>query len=441
MKGFYNISPEFSGEEDDNDFLSHDVNALRNEITQLKRQLKRLQFQNSSEGITVSDIIQTLISSSSDHYNLDLVSQLRNAQNETDVSKVIHIFQNFFQQDSTSSISRLCKQLQGHVNFLIRLAEAPELQSLFLISQNSGNIFLSETVRHLLLEQASRTTEFLTSYSENQYDDIQSIIPQIEEQLGTTFDAKKRLDDICEFIQTGNVKGAELNTMLWQEFVIVDVLRRFIEKLIQKNEQLLKSKSSINSAKMEQELRKKIKHELKAKLTTKIEARLRATLRSEIEAEIRDELTQQIEDQLYPKVERELTPQIEKKLTEKVRKDVKSELRPKIESEVRQTLKPIIREELIDEVKDEVKDEITPILTKQIKKSLKSEIEDKLRPQLTEEIRLQLRDEVIDDVKSEVTSELKPKLTKKIESELRPKIEEELEEASDHRSKTRSVQE
>ena len=50
-----------------------------------------------------------------------------------DISKIIHALKNFFVRDSPSATSRLCKQLQGHVNFLIRLAETPELQSLFLM--------------------------------------------------------------------------------------------------------------------------------------------------------------------------------------------------------------------------------------------------------------------------------------------------------------------
>ena len=94
-------------------------------------------------------------------------------ESQTDIDRsellITYLYDEY--KSSNRTIERLCDQLYGHVEFLERLYKSQQqnktqydgTESLFLISQMSGNTFLANATRDMLLEQASRTTELLST--------------------------------------------------------------------------------------------------------------------------------------------------------------------------------------------------------------------------------------------------------------------------------------
>jgi chromosome segregation ATPase len=116
------------------------------------------------------------------------------------------------------------------------LAVSPELLSLFLVSDN-GDTFLSETSRQLLQEQAARTSELLSDYRySSELGDIGVL------DLESDFSA--RTERINEFLDEENVPYEELRAMLRQEVLVSSSLRRYVERLLQRNNEFRPSGGS-----------------------------------------------------------------------------------------------------------------------------------------------------------------------------------------------------
>ena len=134
--------------------------------------------------------------------------------------------------DKTSSI--LASMLRGHVEFLTRLASTPDLQSLFLVSQNSGRTFLSEATKDLLLEQAARTSNFL---KENGFNESKSSSPlgSVSDILDLKVDCDRRIDDIRKLVQGREISRDGMQALLLNEVSISNSLRRYAETRARKS--------------------------------------------------------------------------------------------------------------------------------------------------------------------------------------------------------------
>lgn len=281
------------------------------------------------------------------------------------------------EDNSACVIKRLCSQLHGHISFLLRLAKTPELQSLFLISQQTGDTFLPETSVRLIIEQASKTAQFLDNINDKYSDNP---IPSIEEQLGFKYNGKRRLHDIKKFVKGESMNLNEMKEMLWQEIVINDILRRMLEKN--------KSKEDISM----------IKKQLKKELIPKIESKLRQQIKQERESQIPNK-----EHEEFNKNDIELI---------KLKKEIAKELKPKLESKIRSELEYSLREE--------IKDELTPQIESRLNMKLKAKLMNEIKPQIASEMKESIKKEYIPKIKKKLQERNNQKLRAEIENELRP---------------------
>lgn len=244
--------------------------------------------------------------------------------------------------DSSGAVDRLCAQLHGHVSFLLRLAKSPELQSLFLVSQQSGASFLPETAVKLALEQAASTSQFLDSVLARRGG---SPIPSIDEQLGPRVSGARRLRDIRRFLDGGSMGAGELRELLWQELVINDLLRRMLTSRDSSGAAECAPRAALR-AELKAELRAEVRDELVAELTPVIERRLWMKHRAKIANEIRPQIVREVK----ARVVREYVPRIARKLRERSRAELERELRPQIAAELKPLLVRKIKAKLADKM-------------------------------------------------------------------------------------------
>ena len=157
--------------------LHHEVEFLKAKISEKDKTIafwkKRAKIEANCIQNINSTILQILSAFKSDldlddsqnYHKLDLIQQ------DQDISKQIvnfgreYTFEKFGQ---SPAVQRLCLQLQSHIDFLSRLNQNPELQSIFLID-NTGKVFLSEQTKLILIEQIRKTSEFISSILETKY--------------------------------------------------------------------------------------------------------------------------------------------------------------------------------------------------------------------------------------------------------------------------------
>jgi hypothetical protein len=168
---------------------------------------------------------------------------LRSVQSESDLPSKIRLLFDFSQSCNKNAISsRLFRaSLQGHVDFLTRLASTPELQTLFLVSSTTGNTFLSETTRQLLLEQAARTSELLEGV-ENGNSEF-AAFGSVGEILDLRIDPHRRINLIRDVIRGSELAPEDLQTLLLQEVMLTNALRGYV-KSFQANYGALDRKTS-----------------------------------------------------------------------------------------------------------------------------------------------------------------------------------------------------
>ncbi|KAK8845087.1 hypothetical protein M9Y10_021265 [Tritrichomonas musculus] len=275
--------------------LAH-IHSLKVEIESLKNQLKEkeehislLERSHINRNIAdevedaINSIIQEQISlleaknnlrnfkkTYSIDKNLERIKRLHEIEKMSDVrEKLVSLFEFVSdlkkddlksRQKSENEIysirNRLLRCLQGHVEFLTRLAESPELQSLFLVSSNSGETFLSETTKNLLAEQAARTSAFIfTERKRNKNhnssgedtDSPFSIRQLLDIEQFPNFDVQNRNSKLKILLDnnSADINNDELKELLIQEVSISSILRRYCESLNQKNSEYKKGFDSI----------------------------------------------------------------------------------------------------------------------------------------------------------------------------------------------------
>lgn len=250
------------------------IKALEVEVESLKNQLREkdehLSFLAKSQKnrhlikdmeSTINSIIQQKLQeleqnpNSNGQTNLQKIRRLHEIESLSDIrqklKKIIDLFSEEDKQDSfnieteiESVRGRLLSALQGHVEFLTRLAESPELQSLFLISTSSGQTFLSETTRQLLSEQAARTSEFIykemkKGQNHNQYfSDCFNVSNILDLEKQVDIRPEERLEMIKKLLSSDhNWNADELKQLLIQEVLISSVLRNYCESRIKINDE------------------------------------------------------------------------------------------------------------------------------------------------------------------------------------------------------------
>ncbi|EAY12819.1 hypothetical protein TVAG_221720 [Trichomonas vaginalis G3] len=123
-------------------------------------------------------------------------------------------------------VKRLRHQLIGHVDFLTRLVDSPEYQQLFLISDSTGRIFLQESTKNQLLEQARRTTELLYDVSKDVPKDTD--LANINEVMSQKIDLEHRTENLKHFIKSNALTHQEVCDLLLQETFITSLLAKTV---------------------------------------------------------------------------------------------------------------------------------------------------------------------------------------------------------------------
>jgi hypothetical protein len=218
------------------------MNAHQQQIRELQRQLEekdqRIQVLESKlsdipvdvyedENTRAEEAIKSIIQKLLDEVPVGNIGRLDelNAINETtDLTENIFGLVDYILKYRAETINRLVNQLKGHVDFLTRLSETPGLQSLFLISERTGEVLLPETARQLLLEQAARTSAFIAGFPEST-----DTLGNVDTVLGLNSDCDRRSELIAHFLETDEISADELRPLFLQEVMITSTLRRYID--------------------------------------------------------------------------------------------------------------------------------------------------------------------------------------------------------------------
>jgi hypothetical protein len=219
------------------------MDAHQQQIRELQRQLEekdqRIQVLESKlsdipvdvyedENTRAEEAIKSIIQKLLDEVPVGNIRRLDelNAINETtDLAENIVGIVDYILKYNAETINRLVNQLKGHVDFLTRLSETPGLQSLFLISERTGEVLLPETARQLLLEQAARTSAFIAGFPEST-----DALGNVDAVLGLNIDCDRRSELIAQFLETDEISADELRPLFLQEVMITSTLRRYIDR-------------------------------------------------------------------------------------------------------------------------------------------------------------------------------------------------------------------
>lgn len=238
---------------------SSEIESLKAQLAQKDKQIFELESKlkqnnslsnsgssNRAQAVLRREIesLQESIPSTDVFANSQISSILNEPSLETQISYLVS-----FLKSRLSAIPRLCAQLRGHVDFLTRLAASPKLQSLFLISDHNGSIFLQETARQLLLEQASRTSQFISDYpqlfNDASYERTSTINTSIS--FGNQFqhiNPNERLQSIKKLLSDQIHDPQELSSLLLQEVLISSSLQRVSSDANKKLKQITQCLSS-----------------------------------------------------------------------------------------------------------------------------------------------------------------------------------------------------
>jgi hypothetical protein len=159
--------------------------------------------------------------------NVNHSSQLATVSEITDLSIKIQRVFTIIQKDHRSSKRLLASMLQGHVEFLTRLANTPELLSQFCVSSTTGKTLLPTETARLLLEQARQTSLFLGGPKHKSRPEIGSVA----EALDLRIDLANRVEAIKSLLNRNELTALEVNVLLLQEVSITAALRRRAEQL------------------------------------------------------------------------------------------------------------------------------------------------------------------------------------------------------------------
>jgi hypothetical protein len=218
------------------------MDAAEQEITELRRQLEEKDLRIKALESKLSDIpvdvyeeentraeeaIRSIIQKLLDEVPLGnnrRLDELNVINQTTDLAENIFAIVDYIRASNAEIVNRLVNQLKGHVDFLTRLSETPSLQSLFLISERTGEVLLPETARNLLLEQAARTSAFIADFPKST-----STLGNVDTVLGLNVDCDRRSELIAQFLETDEISDDELRPLFLQEVMITSALRRYID--------------------------------------------------------------------------------------------------------------------------------------------------------------------------------------------------------------------
>jgi len=386
-------------------------------------------------------------------------------------------FQNKEIQQNRNTIARLGNQLFGHIEFLHRLYSDQNTQSLFLISQNSGETFLKEYTRDLIKEQASRSSEILFHIAKKPESPFLSI--------NNVFDCYSKPDDrtqmIFKLFDESEITNLELRSLLAQESLIVDLLlrnqnknkendlhyRRKIEKEVKKNiekdfeeqkQKLVESIEADLTKRIQTEAMKKAEETLKprlaselGKMTRRIRSKVIKALCPDLDSSIITDLDQEVDENLAMK---RIRNEIKSIMEERSRRDLEKELKPRIEYEIKndpefiEEIRKKNRKELKKEIWNQAVNELTPEITQSLRSKLRMEIIEEIKPKIQNDLRKEMsnelehikerqRMEIIEkefpkmkkDLKSQIKLKVEKKLTKIIENRLRESLSQEIRES------------
>jgi hypothetical protein len=180
--------------------------------------------ENSRAEQAIRSVIQKLLDEVPKS-NARRLEELKVINGTTDLAEGILAIVDYIQVHNAETVNRLVNQLKGHVDFLTRLSETPGLQSLFLISERTGEVLLPETARNLLIEQAARTSAFIAGFPEST-----ETMGNVDTVLGLNVDADQRSELIAQFLATDEISADELRPLFLQEVMITSTLQRYIDR-------------------------------------------------------------------------------------------------------------------------------------------------------------------------------------------------------------------
>ncbi|OHS97400.1 hypothetical protein TRFO_36346 [Tritrichomonas foetus] len=454
--------------------LQVQVDSLKNQLLQKEEEIAFLknQYRHRKTSInitTITRIVRNLLKSIKQK-DPKLAARLQQIDNEKDSSKKVEQFALFmedYSNSNASSVNRVCEQLFDHVKLIEQVASG-QYQT-FAISS-------PKTLQKLMLAQAEKTNQFLSSFSRSN----DSVLPKISDSLNLEFKPRRRYEEISKFIKNSNIPYEEMKTLLLQEITIVDALRSYSQDLQQTLQQQkhqhqqqlqeqLQQQEQLNNIDVEKlrndiedELRQQYDHLLAEResriqndakrqieaMKGEIERSLRPKIEEELRQQITDELNEnmdeirardeqyarnQLEDELRAQLENDLRPEIENKLRPEIENQIHQQLMEQLQPQIEQQL----RDDIYNQLYQEVEDEITPKIEQRLRNEISHQNDDqnerdyqiiyeKAKEELIPQITESLREELIPEIQSEVENELRPVLQREIRSELIPVLKSEL---------------
>ena len=206
--------------EDENMNLRMQLAEKDKKILELQSLLKSKNdnFQSSKVENRANSRIKSLYNCFSES-NLRERSELEKILNLDNIESQVDSLVSFI-EEREKIIQRLCSQLRGHADFLTRLASSPNLQSLFLISDNSGTTFLEETTRSLLLEQAARTSKLIAEHP-----NLNTAYGNVNTRVSLDVEPESRIEEIKKLVSNEINDPDELKSLLLQEIMISSSLQ------------------------------------------------------------------------------------------------------------------------------------------------------------------------------------------------------------------------
>jgi hypothetical protein len=214
-----------------------EIAALRRKLEKKEARIKNLEAQLNESNAdfsqkellridnTLQSILQSLINGLP-RTNTKKLNELEDIARDGDPSHKIASIVGYIQDDAIEVIDRLVAQLQGHVDFLTRLADTPDILSLFLVREGNGEVFLPDQTRILLCEQAARTSKFLAEFQQCSSEHLS----HIDDILSLRIDYNARTEQISKLIQTVEFSEPELRALFLQEVLITSALCRYVSQ-------------------------------------------------------------------------------------------------------------------------------------------------------------------------------------------------------------------
>lgn len=231
--------------------LQQQIHSLKSSLLQKENEIKKLQFDYARYIKFTDKKIEKLRKDSDLSYE-----QKVSLEHIHDIDDNFRRFESLLdfldfkpkKVESSEVIERLRSQLQGHVDFLTRLATMPEFQHNFLISDISGSTFLKNSTKEILLEQCRRTTRLLYEVSNGTPNKL--LFGDFADILFGKLNLEHRAERISKVLHDQPVDIEEIKGFFVQEAVITAILSKKIEKLDQRLYNIIKeSNDAVTHAK------------------------------------------------------------------------------------------------------------------------------------------------------------------------------------------------